>query len=132
VSKRIKYNSMAEIIKKIKNLFNQITQKPAESQMSDDVSVLESIPQLLKLKKVSLDETTLLNLMRQVEQTKEGTYSCDETFALLDEYVELVSNQDEAAKLMPLVEAHLDACSGCKKKYDILRAILNSESPDNS
>ncbi|MCP5098765.1 MAG: zf-HC2 domain-containing protein [Chloroflexi bacterium] len=122
---------MADIIKKLQHLFNQNKQKSAERQMNESKNVPKKTRQSSDANNITLNEATLMEIMKQVEQTKEGMYTCDETFAMLDEYVELVTNQEEAQKLMPLVEAHLDACSGCKQKYKFLRAILESEIAEN-
>jgi hypothetical protein len=65
--------------------------------------------------------------MQQVAQTEEGQYTCEETFALLDEYAEMVVSGAEAAALMPLVEAHLRVCPECDSRFDTLRMILESE-----
>ncbi len=74
----------------------------------------------------ALNENVLKALMQQVEQTKEGMYSCEETFDLLDEYVEMVNSKQDAAQLMPLVKAHLDKCRGCTQNYEILLNILSA------
>ena len=74
-----------------------------------------------------LDDAALTQLMNQVAQTEEGQYNCEETFALLDEYAELVVSGSEAAALMPLVEAHLRVCPECAPRFDALRTILESE-----
>ncbi len=73
-----------------------------------------------------LNENTLKALMQQVEQTKEGMYTCEETFDLLDEYVEMINSDQDAAQLMPLVKAHLDKCPGCSQNYEVLLNILNA------
>jgi len=75
----------------------------------------------------ALDEATLTKLMQQVALTEEGQYSCEETFALLDEYAEMVVSGAEAAALMPLVEAHLRACPECGSRFKALRLILETE-----
>jgi hypothetical protein len=74
-----------------------------------------------------LDDATLASLMRQVERTEEGQYSCEETFALLDEYAEMVVSGADAAALMPLVEAHLRVCPECGPRFEALRLILETE-----
>ena len=74
-------------------------------------------------------QAAITQLMRQVEATQEGLYTCDETAALLDEYVELVVSRQDAASLMPLVEAHLRLCPECALEYDILVTILETEEP---
>ena len=74
----------------------------------------------------SLNQQTLVDLMHRLEKTMENAYSCDEVFALLDEYVELVANDEEAKRLMPLVENHLDICPDCKDEFEILLHILKT------
>ena len=74
-----------------------------------------------------LDDATLAKLMRQVEQTEEGQYTCEETFALLDEYAELVVSGDDAAAFMPLVEAHLRVCPECGPRFKALCLVLETE-----
>jgi hypothetical protein len=74
-----------------------------------------------------LDEQSLVRLMQLVEQTQEGHYSCAETFDLLDEYVELVVNNQEAELLLPIVKRHIDLCPGCHDKYEILLNILQTD-----
>lgn len=73
-----------------------------------------------------LNENILKALMQQVEQTKEGIYTCEETFDLLDEYAELIDTDQDAAQLMPLVKAHLDMCPGCEKRFNILLNIIST------
>ncbi len=74
-----------------------------------------------------LNDETVKNLLRQVDKTEDGQYSCAETFALLDEYVELVVSNEDAAALMPLVERHLEVCPECSPRYKALLAILQTE-----
>ncbi len=76
--------------------------------------------------KVKLTKEVLTNLMRQVEQTKEGMYTCQETFDLLDEYIDCTIDNEDAAKLMPLVKAHLDACPPCTQQFKVLQRILEA------
>jgi len=80
----------------------------------------------LRESEIVLTERILKALIQQVEQTKEGIYTCEETFDLLDEYAELINSNQEAARLMPLVKAHLDICAGCTQRYEILLKILNA------
>jgi len=73
-----------------------------------------------------LNENILKALMQQVEQTKEGMFTCEETFDLLDEYAELIDSDQDAAQLMPLVKAHLDMCPGCEQRFSILLNIIST------
>ena len=75
-----------------------------------------------------LHDSQIRNLMQALETTEEARYNCAETFALLDEYVELVNSTEDATALMPLVKHHLDACPECAEQINALLAILQSES----
>ena len=74
----------------------------------------------------SLNQEQLVNLLHRLERTMENAYSCEEVYALLDEYVELVADDEEAKKLMPLVQNHLDMCPDCRDEYEILLHVLKT------
>ncbi len=77
----------------------------------------------------ALNAALVKNLMEMLDHTYEGMYSCEETFALLDEYVELIADDEEAAALMPYVKRHLDKCPDCHDVYATLLNIIQSEPP---
>ena len=77
----------------------------------------------------ALNAAIVKNLMDMLDHTHEGMYCCEETFALLDEYVELIDDNEEAAALMPYVKRHLEKCPGCHGVYATLLHILQSEPP---
>ncbi len=103
---------MATLIDKIRQLFSS-------KQEADAVTAVST--------STTFDDTTITKLMQQIEATQEGQYTCEETSALLDEYVELAVSEEDAASLMPLVEAHLQSCPECHLRYDILATILETE-----
>lgn len=76
--------------------------------------------------KPALDQAGIVDLMQRLEKTLDNAYSCEEAFALLDEYVELVADDDEARQLMPLVKNHLDMCPDCRDKFEILLHVLKT------
>ena len=73
-----------------------------------------------------VDEDSVTTLMRLIEKTNEGEYSCEETFDLLDEYVELAAAEEDVQTLMPLVKKHVDHCPDCGPRYEILLDILQN------
>ncbi len=101
---------------KIRDLFSR--SKQVLSEPHDAAAGVTAVP--------ALDQQTMVNLMHRLEKTVEGVYSCEEAFALLDEYVELVANDDEAKKLMPMVKNHLDMCPDCRDEFEILLDILKT------
>jgi hypothetical protein len=109
---------MAKLTEKLRQLIRQAI------DMSSSPS---STPQAEAL----VDESTITHLMRLIEQTQEEEYSCEETFALLDEYAEIALRNDlEAEALMPLVKHHLDMCPECAERYEALLYILESEAEE--
>lgn len=104
----------------IKHLFsrsNQTMNQPNESAMS-------------QMAQPEISQEHLVNLMQRLEYTMEEAYSCEEAFALLDEYVELVATDEEAKRLMPLVKNHLDMCPDCQDEFEILLHILKTADSD--
>ena len=73
-----------------------------------------------------VDENAIRNLMQRIEKTNEEEYSCEETFELLDEYVELVAGGQDVERLMPLVKKHVEHCPDCGPRFEILLDILEN------
>jgi len=71
-----------------------------------------------------MDDEVVRKLMQMIGNTHETEYNCEETAALLDEYVELVARNREAAALLPLVKRHLDLCIDCQETYEALMRVL--------
>jgi len=67
---------------------------------------------------------TLKNLVRQVERTREVEYACEEVHRLLDQFAEAIARGEDASRLMPLVEQHLEMCPDCREEYEALIRIL--------
>ena len=100
----------------IKNLFSR-----SESRMDES-----SKPTAQQAEDAALNQQMLVDLMHRLEITTENAYCCEEVFALLDEYVELVADDEEARQLMPLVKNHLDMCPDCRDEYEMLLHVLKS------
>ncbi len=76
---------------------------------------------------INLTKETLKDLVERLENTDENAYSCEEVYAMLDEYVELAASDQNSDTLMPLVKNHLDMCANCQECYAALLDILKSE-----
>lgn len=74
-----------------------------------------------------MDEKNVRKLLAMLENTREVEYTCEEAFAQLDEFVELVSDDEEAAALMPLVQQHVDMCPDCRDRFEALLKILQTD-----
>jgi hypothetical protein len=65
-------------------------------------------------------------IIAMVENTQELEFSCDEVYHLLDQYTEIVNHGENAQKLMPLVEHHIDICPDCREEFEALLRILQA------
>ena len=63
-------------------------------------------------------------MMAMLSQTQEVELSCDEVFAMLDEFTELAAQGEDVRQLMPLVQQHLDTCPDCRDEYKVLESIV--------
>lgn len=65
-------------------------------------------------------------LVQKLQQTEEVELTCDEVFALLDEYTDMAMKGENVASLMPLVKQHLEMCPDCREEYEALKRILHA------
>lgn len=65
-------------------------------------------------------------MMTMLAHTQEHELTCDEVYALLDEFVELAARGEDVAALMPLVKQHLEMCPDCWEEYRVLEKIVLS------
>ena len=68
----------------------------------------------------------LKKMVRGVTRTIEIEYSCDEVYALLDEFTEAVAPGQDVAKLMPLVQLHLEMCPDCREEFEALLRVVRA------
>ena len=66
-------------------------------------------------------------MLEMLARTQEVELSCDEVFALLDEFAERAARGEDMARLMPLVQQHLELCGDCQEEYQALLNVLNSK-----
>jgi hypothetical protein len=65
-------------------------------------------------------------MVRGVARTQEIEYSCNDTFRLLDEFTEAVVQGKDVARLMPLVQQHLDLCPDCREEFEALLRVVRA------
>ena len=83
--------------------------------------------------KPSLPEASSINgqretvlLLQKLHKTEEVELTCDEVFAMLDEYTEMAMKGENVATLMPLVKQHLEMCPDCREEYEALERIIQN------
>ena len=69
-------------------------------------------------------EKVVVDLMHRLQNTHEEELSCDEVFALVDEYAEASQRGEDVASLKPLIRRHLDMCRECDEEYQALLQVL--------
>jgi hypothetical protein len=63
-------------------------------------------------------------MLTSLEQTQPDEIGCDEAYALLDAFADLVAQSRDAAALMPLVHKHIAMCPDCHEEFAaLLRSI---------
>jgi DNA-binding FrmR family transcriptional regulator len=68
----------------------------------------------------------LKTIVRGVARTQEQEYSCDDVYQLLDEFTEAVAQGKDVAKLMPLVQQHLEMCPDCHEEFEALLQVVRA------
>jgi hypothetical protein len=65
-------------------------------------------------------------ILGMLEKTQDEELTCDDVFALLDQFAEMAARGEDVASLMPMVKQHLDLCGDCREEYEsLLRVITN-------
>jgi predicted component of type VI protein secretion system len=64
-------------------------------------------------------------VMAMLANTQEVELTCDEVFAVLDQFVEMAARGEDVSQLMPLIQQHLDMCDDCREEYKVLESILH-------
>lgn len=70
----------------------------------------------------SLD--VIMEIIHSIDLTQDIEYDCSEVYELLDQYAEMVSRDEDASQIMPLVQQHLVLCGDCYEEYEALLTIL--------
>jgi len=65
-------------------------------------------------------------MLDMLSNTQNVEISCDDVFAVLDQFAELAARGEDVTKLMPLVKHHLDMCADCRDEYKVLESIIQN------
>jgi len=77
-----------------------------------------------RFKKWYQPDTEIAKMLQSLAMTEEREISCDDVFAVLDEFVEAVRRGENVLLLMPLVRQHLDMCPDCREEYESLLRMV--------
>jgi hypothetical protein len=64
-------------------------------------------------------------MLAMLSSTRDVELTCDDVFALLDQFTELAAQGEDVSQLMPLVQQHLDMCADCREEYKVLESIVH-------
>jgi hypothetical protein len=71
-----------------------------------------------------LSDEYVTRIMHRLVVTDDEELSCDEVFAMVDEYAEANQRGEDVTSLKPLIRHHLDMCRECDEEYQALLRVL--------
>jgi predicted anti-sigma-YlaC factor YlaD len=77
---------------------------------------------------MALNLKTLKKMVSSIVNTRPDEIGCDDCFAQLDQFAELVLAGKNAAEALPLVQDHLDRCMDCREEFEALLRALRAQS----
>lgn len=77
-----------------------------------------------RFKKWYQPDPMMKKMLQSLAMTDEHEISCDEVFAVLDQFAEAVARGENVLVFMPLVRQHLDMCPDCREEYEALLKML--------
>jgi hypothetical protein len=63
-------------------------------------------------------------MLLMLAATRASELSCDDVYALLDQFAEAVMHGDPLTEIMASIEQHLSVCPDCREEYEALMAML--------
>jgi hypothetical protein len=100
------------VMKNIRAIYHQIFHKTRAADMPSSASAPTT--QMAMARK----------MMEMITHTEEVELTCDKVFDLLDQFTEMALKGEDVARLMPMVEHHLEMCPECREEYEALRRIV--------
>ena len=91
--------------------------------------LFQKIQGIFQKKKPEIPDQLVLDLIRSLERTDEEECTCEDVYAVVDQYAEMQFNGEDAARLMPLLKQHMDGCHNCCEEYEALLDILEKSNP---
>lgn len=75
---------------------------------------------------MKIPEETLRKFVQKVAKTTPEEAGCDTCYEQLHEFADMLQQGKDPAKLMPLVEHHLEMCTSCGEEFDALLQALET------
>jgi hypothetical protein len=65
-------------------------------------------------------------LIEIIARTQPDECTCEETYALIDQFTEALERGEDVSNLMPLVKSHLEICADCKEEFEALLRVVQA------
>jgi len=75
---------------------------------------------------MKIEPQTLAKILQSLAVTEEIEIGCEDCIDELDKYVDMLRQGKDMAKVMPLVQHHLDICSCCHEDFEALIDALEA------
>lgn len=75
-----------------------------------------------------LSDELVTRIMHRLVVAEVTEITCDEVFAIVDEYAEASQRGEDVASLKPLIRHHLELCRECDEEYQALLRVLEGSS----
>jgi len=69
-------------------------------------------------------DSMLANLVRMLAATKDKELSCDDVYAMLEQFTEAILRGAPVTGLMASIEQHLEVCPDCRDEYEALLKMM--------
>jgi hypothetical protein len=69
----------------------------------------------------------LFSMVERIFATHADEIDCEGCDAEMAHFVELMNAGQDPARLLPLVQEHLDRCGDCREEFEALLAIIRAE-----
>jgi len=61
-----------------------------------------------------------------IARTQPEECTCEEAYALMDQFAEALERGDDVNRLMPLVRRHLEVCTDCMEEFEALLRVVQA------
>jgi hypothetical protein len=69
-------------------------------------------------------------LVGVIERTQPEECTCEETYALIDQFTEALERGEDVDDIMPLVKRHLEICTDCMEEFEALLRVMQAPSAE--
>lgn len=69
-------------------------------------------------------------LVEMIARTQPDECTCEEAYALIDQFTEALERGEDVSNLMPMVKRHLEICTDCKEEFEALLRVVQASPSD--